>query len=515
MKSILITLILSLSFTSFSQKIKFKISNQKDTTIFLVKYYGKGMFYADTAVMKNGVVEFNTSLKGKEQKPGVFALLMPKQKYFDFLYNNEEIYIETSNPDFVNTMVVKKSEENKIFLDYVKYISQQRTKATDLGKKRDAFKKEDAEFKKLTEEIDAISKGVVKYQEDIVKLHAGKLVSKVVKMSMEIAIPEAPKNEKGQIIDSNFAYKYYRDHYFDNIDLKDDRMLNTPMFHNKMEDFFSKKMLIQHPDTIVKYAYWFLDQMDQKSEMFKYCLTHITSTSEKSNIMGMDKVFVRMGQRYYCAKNIENKPIAYWMAEDKLDELCKKVEVNKNLVQGVVPPNVILRDTTETKWLDFYSIKADYTILYFWDPECGHCKKVTPKLGQLYTEKLKARNVEVFAIGKAIGEDFEKWKKFIKTHNLTFINVALTDKLYKLAQEDARSLVPAFPGEKGKPTTLQSLNYQETYDIFSTPRVFILDKDKKIVAKQLSISQLEDFLDRLQNYKGPKIIEPDPEDEKH
>ena len=199
----------------------------------------------------------------------------------------------------------------------------------------------------------------------------------------------------------------------------------------------------------------------------------------------------------------------------KLDELCKKVEVQKFLVQGVIPPNVILKDTTETKWLDFYSIKADYTILYFWDPECGHCKTVTPKLQKLYSEKLKGRNVEVFAIGKAIGEDFVKWKKFIKTNNLQFINVALTDKLYKQAQEDAKSLVPVYPGEPGKPTTLQSLNYQETYDIFSTPRVFILDKDKKIVAKQLSISQLEDFLDHLQNYKGPKIIQPDPEDDKH
>lgn len=515
MKTFLLSLLLALSFTGFSQKIKFKISNQKDTTVFLVKYYGKGMYYADTAKMKGGIAEFNTSIKGKEQKPGVFALLLPGQKYFDFIYNSEEIYIETTTPDFVNSMLVKKSEENKVFLDYVKFISQQRTKASDLSKKRDAFKKDDAEYKKLGEEIETISKGVLQYQQDLVKNNSTKLVSKVVKMSMDVPIPDAPKDEKGKIIDSTFAYKYFRDHYFDNVDLKDDRLLNTPMFHTKLEDFFSKKMLIQHPDTIIKYAYVFIDKLDPKSELFKYCLTHITSTSEKSNIMGMDKVFVRLGQRYYCAKNLEGKSPAYWMAEDKLDELCKKVEVNKNLVQGVVPPNVILRDTTETKWMDFYSIKADYTVLYFWDPECGHCKTVTPKLQKLYAEKLKARNVEVFAVGKAIGEDFVKWKKFIKTNNLQFINVALTDKLYKQAQENAKDLVPTYPGEQGKPTTLQSLNYQETYDIFSTPRVFILDKDKRIVAKQLSISQLEDFLDRLQNYKGPKIIEPDPEDDKH
>ena len=505
MKSILFFLALSLSLTGFSQKIKIKINNQKDTTVFLVKYYGKGMYYADTAIMKNGVAEFNTTIKGKEQKPGVFALFMPGQKYFDFIFNNEEVNLETTSPDFVNTMVVKKSEENKVFVEYVKFISKQRKTAGDLIKQRDTFKKEDAEYKKISAEVDEINKSVSTYQTDLIKNHATKLVSKVVKMSVDIIVPEAPRNEKGILIDSNFAYHYYRDHYFDNIDLKDDRLLNTPMFHNKMEEFFGKRMLIQHPDTIIKYGYWFVDQLDQKSELFKYCLTHITSTSEKSNIMGMDKVFVRMGQRYYCTKNAEGKSPAYWITDDKMVELCEKVETQKNLVQGVIPPNVSLRDTTDVTWRDFYSLKSDYTILFFWDPDCGHCKTSTPKLQKLYAEKLKARNVEVFAVAKAIGEDFDKWKAFVKKNNLTFINVGLTDKLYKDAQTDARQFIPKY-------TTIQALNYQETFDIYTTPRVFVLDKDKKIIAKQLSISQLEDFMDRMQNVKADKIIEPDPED---
>lgn len=504
MKSVLVIIALFISSVSFSQKIKIKVNDLKDTTLFLVKYFGKGMYYADTAIMKNGVVEF----KGEKQKPGVFALFLPGQKYFDFIINGEEIHLETSSKDLVNNLIVKKSDENKLFVDYVKFISKQKSTSADLIKKRESFSKEDADYKRISEEIDVVSKSVINYQKEFVKNNPTKFVAKVINMSIDIVIPDGPRDEKGVLTDSTFAYRYYRDHYFDNIDLNDDRCLNTPMFHNKLDEFFGKRMLIQHPDTIVKYAYWFVDKLDPKSELFKYSLTHIASTSEKSNIMGMDKVFVRLGQRYYCVKNSEGKSPAYWMAEDKLKELCEKVETQKNLVQGVVPPNVTLRDTTDVKWRDFYSINADYTILYFWDPDCGHCKTSTPKLQKLYAEKLKARNVEVFAVAKGIGEDFQKWKDFIKKNNLTFINVALTDKLYKDAQVDARQFVPKF-------TTIQSLNYQETYDIFTTPRVFVLDKDKKIVAKQLSISQLEDFLDRTQNVNAAKIIEADKEEEKH
>jgi thiol-disulfide isomerase/thioredoxin len=181
---------------------------------------------------------------------------------------------------------------------------------------------------------------------------------------------------------------------------------------------------------------------------------------------------------------------------------------------GEIAPKLILKDTSDTKWVNLHELKAEYTILYFWDPECGHCKTITPKLAKLYKEKMKARNVEVYSVGKAIGKDFESWKKFIRDNKLDFINVAVTENLYKIAKEKPESLVPIYPGEQGKPTTLESLNYQATYDIYSTPKVFILDKDKKIIAKSLSMSQIEDLLDNLQNKKdAPKIMEQDAKED--
>lgn len=505
MKQVLLTAFLALASLGFSQKIKLKVTGQKDTTVFLIKYYGKNLLYADTAQMKGGMVEFN----GAKQKPGIVGLLLPGQKYFEFIYNNEEIQIETEGPDFVKNMKVKKSVENTVFMNYVKHINDERLRANELSAKRDAIKKkDDPEYKRLSAEIDSISKKVVAFQQKTVDDNAGKLVAKIVKMSMDIKIPEEPKNANGAPLDSNFAYHYFRDHYFDNIDLRDDRLVNTSVFHSKLDYFFGEKMLPQHPDTIAAWAYKFCDKLDPKSEMFKYAVIHITSNAEKSKIMNMDKVFVRMGQRYYCAKNAEGKSPAYWMPEDKLKDLCEKVDIQEHLVLGERPPNIRLRDTTDVNWKDFYSIKSDYTILYFWESECGHCKKATPKLQKLYAEKLKARNVEVFAVSKAIGDDFEKWKKFIRVNNLQFINVAMTTKLYEEATKDAGPMIRAGL------TTLEALNYQETYDVATTPRVFILDKDKKIVGKGLSIAQLEDFMDKIQGFKdAPKIIDPDPTNE--
>lgn len=97
---------------------------------------------------------------------------------------------------------------------------------------------------------------------------------------------------------------------------------------------------------------------------------------------------------------------------------------------------------------------------------------------------------------------------------MTFINAAVTDRLYNEAKDAPEKLVELYPGEPNKATTLESLNYQNTYDIFSTPKVFLLDKDKKIIAKSISISQLEEMIDRLQGKEDlPKLFPPDPEED--
>jgi thiol-disulfide isomerase/thioredoxin len=404
-------------------------------------------------------------------------------------------------------MKVKKSEENKVFIDYVRFMQDKKGESARYSEERSKLTDADPRYKVLGAKIDSLTKIVVAYQKELIKVNQGKLVSKIVYMSMDIDIPEPPKDEKGNLIDSNFRFNYFRTHYWDHVDLTDDRLVNTPVFHNKLEFYFGKNMIIQHWDTILNYAFKFCDQLNPKSKTFEYCVSYITSTFGKSKIMGMDKVYIMMADKYYCSKNAEGKSPAFWMTPEKLEDLCEKIPVQKNLVMGVRPPNLILRDTSDTKWRDFYSLKSDYTILYFWDPECGHCKTITPKLERLYKEKLKARNVEIFAVGKAVGEEFAKWKKFVKDNNLTFINVAVTDPLFKAAMEDARQFIPKY-------TTIESLNYQTTYDIFSTPRVFVLDKDKKIIAKSISLSQLEDFLDLMQDMKdAPKLFPPDPEED--
>lgn len=502
MKSIFaLVFALSFSFSFFSQTLTFKVDGLKVDTVHLVKYVGKALYYADTAVMVNGTVKFDAS----KQEPGILALLLPSQKYFEIVYNNEDVAVQTKGPDFVGNMKVIKSKENEIFMPYLKFIGSKRRKAEALSKQRDglpADKKD--ERAALDEKIKSISEEVKAYQKNISVKHADMLVGKIVNMSRDLEIPEAPKGEDGKPLDTLFNYHYYRDHYFDNIDMTDSKLVNTPLLENKWATYYTKT-LIQNPDTLIKYIFRAIDKAPEGTMMYRFLVTKATAHFERSKIMGMDKVKNYLINYYYCSTGADGKAKAFWYDEDKLEDICKTAATNITISLGTVPPNIILRDTTDVNWRGFYDLESDYTILYFWDPECGHCKKDTPKLEKLYTEKLKARNVEIFAVGKATGDDFEKWKAFIRENKLSFINVGLTNSLYEAASKDPRQFIPKY-------TTIESLNYQDTYDIFSTPRVFILDKDKKIIGYKLSISQLEEMLDRLQGKEDAEKLFPREEE---
>ena len=251
---------------------------------------------------------------------------------------------------------------------------------------------------------------------------------------------------------------------------------------------------MQHPDSICVNAHRILSKIKEGTDMFKYTVHFITYNFETSKIMGMDAVFVCMAKNYYCPAD---KSKAFWLTDEKLKELCERSEALDPLLIGKFAPRIILADTTEKKWIDFYSLPQKYNLLMFWDPDCGHCKKEMPKMQKLYKE-LKMLNVDIEIIGIGTNLENDKWKKFIKNNNMDWINIS--------DFPDANSNPQKYLYEK-RVTDLKSLNFRKTYDIFSTPQIYLLDKDKKIIGKKLDALTFGKLIQRLEGIEISYIKE--------
>jgi thiol-disulfide isomerase/thioredoxin len=125
-------------------------------------------------------------------------------------------------------------------------------------------------------------------------------------------------------------------------------------------------------------------------------------------------------------------------------------------------------------------IDSDYTVLVFYGPTCGHCKKEIPKIKNDVDSLISSGyNIETFAVATEF--DKKEWKEFInKQQTGDWINVSDIN-------HDA----------EGNPVA--SSNWRDKYDIYSTPVIYLLDKEKKIIAKRISHSQLVEIIVELEN----------------
>lgn len=490
----LIELTLVITFMGFfgssiaqDHRIKLKVNGVSDSEVYLANYYGEKLYYNDTTrADKNGYFEF----KGKTgAECGKYAVVLPGPQFFDIIVTEEDIHLETQASDMIGKMKVLESKENKLFYDYLHFIADKRSAREPYDKILSDSSSAEASKTAARKAVEALNTDVVNQQKQLITDHPDALFTGYLKLTIEPEIPNPPAGVKDEKL---WRYMYYRTHYWDNVDFSDGRLVRDQMFHRMLDKYWTK-VLPQIPDTLLKEAYQLIDRTEAP-DLFKYITHHITYASEKSEIMCMDKIFVGVVNKYYRTGRVD------WLTEDQMSKIIDRANDLRFVVCGEQVPNIILPDATLTNWVSLHDVEAKYTIVAIWEASCGHCKKEMPKLKALY-EEWKPRGVEIFAIGNDF--ETEPWLKFIKDQKIDqWINVS--DNPAINATDSATKLIYA------NITTLPSLNFRSTFDVFSTPKVFLLDADKRIIAKQLSAEQMGELLHRLEG----DAIEPKTLDQK-
>jgi len=251
---------------------------------------------------------------------------------------------------------------------------------------------------------------------------------------------------------------WLRKHFWDYTDLNSKSTLINPFFEKNRKIYY-EQVLGHDPDTVIKHMNrLFNSSMDE--QVRKVFVSTATYYYETSNYMGEDKVFVWLAQTYY------NSGFADWMDKDDLAKIKEKSDgLSTELIGN--PARDFAFDTKDRGRIKLSEVQSPITILYFWDSTCGHCKKETPRLKKFY-EEYKDKGVEVVAI--TLENEFTSWNKYIDQNELTWIN--------------------------GYESNFERPNFLWYYYIPSTPKKLVLDKDKKIIAKNLDVeTTLRSFID--------------------
>lgn len=462
MKKLFFSVLFLSSVTILAQKginISVQVDGYVNNEAYLAYYYADKMYVRDT-VQKNeqGVMVFQTD----EVIPGGIYLVVfpPDNNYFQILLKegDESFSMKTTYPDLIPNMTIEGNVDNALFYEYLRFIGQQTPKAQALKKQYTEASEEDKpEIERAQEEIDALVKG---YQTNLIEQYPNTFAASIIKANMPFDMPEF-KGDTEEAIQME-QLDWIRSHYFDNIDLSDPKMIRTPFFFEKVT-YFLKTFYSQHPDSITPALIRVLDAMEPAEENFQFFLVHYLNEYAKSNIVGMDAVYVNLVDTYYASGR------APWTDSDQLDKIIENANGLKPTLIGEIAPNIKL-EKKDGNTFNLHDIQSKYTVLYFWRFDCGHCQESTPIVKKFY-ESFKDRGVSLVAVCTKFTDDIKGCWDYVEENEIA-------DWMHGV-------------------DTYHRSKYMELYYIKSTPQIFILDRDKKIIIKKIGSEQLEDVMSSL------------------
>ncbi len=402
---ILVALILSFSTTLPGQgyQIEVSLTGLSNDTLILGEYFTSRMVPKDTIVLNkrgNGVFAGSGEFPG-----GLYLIYFSPTHYFDLLLGDDQkLKITADTSDLANSIKFDGSEDNRIFQEYKAYLQRKRGELEN--QKSLLANATTTDSTKIGDRQKQINLEMEDYMNGIGKDHSSLFVSDFVRATREPFPPEELLTGNKRHDDS-IRYYYYRQHYFDHFDPFNIRLLHTPLYEGKIKNYINRAV-VQHPDSLIVAVDFLLKGTRGKNDLYRYMLITLFNHFAESKLMGMDVVYFHIAEYYYI-------PDATWSSSDFIAKLKDNLVKNKPTLIGQKAPNLILREVPSNHFemaaqdtaikrdphigKDFLinNTESKYTILYFWEADCGHCKKSTPVLQEVHS-RMKEKGVEVISV---------------------------------------------------------------------------------------------------------------------
>lgn len=218
--------------------------------------------------------------------------------------------------------------------------------------------------------------------------------------------------------------------FWDGIEAFDGPTDDNPILTSQL-DFYFDKMVAPLPDSIELEINRLVERTGSNPNLRDFILWHLLEKYRHPQYMSQDQVFVWLFDTYFSKLRIKD------LNETNLAMIQEKAERLRRLAMFKPAPDFKLTAGNGAS-IDLQSVESEYTVLFFYDHECGLCKQEMRDLDSVCAERS-----EIKALKIDMNDDTEG-----------------LHALYNL------------------------------YDIETTPLIYVLDKDKRIIAKKIQARQI-------------------------
>jgi thiol-disulfide isomerase/thioredoxin len=248
-------------------------------------------------------------------------------------------------------------------------------------------------------------------------------------------------------------------HYWDHFDFSDTACIHLPQI---VEQAFVDYVEIM-PYTTTATVASSIQAMLKKAEAEEKVFTYFTDLYEKylydpNSPMRNDEFYIPVLEAILASplQKEKTRP-AYLLDLAKRNRIGEKAaDFTYTLADG--------------KKATLHALSADYTLLFFYNPDCRNCQEVSEQLqaSPAVQYLLKDYKMKVLAVYPDL--DLTAWRNY----------------LLKMPREWINSY-----------DATMHLQNEEVYDLKAIPTLYLLDKDKKVLLKDPSFEQLDNYLAAL------------------
>lgn len=423
----------------------------------LLAYHYFGQIYVKDSLDldKKGKGVFTPQDKFDE---GLYAICVNRAPVAEVLLGgSQNITVKLDTTDRYKNIVVEGAQESVDFNGYARFMRELQQTSAEKSKLMEGME-DSVEIEKIKAELKLLGTTMTDRQNTLIKKYPESMCGIFIK---GLQSPEFQEPEGYDALSDSMKwvlhYNFQKEHYFDNMNLADERTFHTPYIKQSM-DTYMDKVLVQYYDSIIPAALTLIEKSRKGTEQtFRVVCNYMLQWGVKSNIMGMDRMLVELGRNYYL------NGTATWADSTLKSNIGKEIKKIEHSLVGDKAHNIELCGL-DGKYRSIYDLGGtQYTILFFFEPQCGHCKQTAPKVSEFYEQYKDDPRFNIIAVYMLTDKD--EWTKFIE-------------------EKKMENLINVWDPER-------TSFYWYWFDTSTTPMIYVLDKDHTIFAKKIDVDTLK------------------------
>jgi thiol-disulfide isomerase/thioredoxin len=426
------------------------ISSLPDSKVFLASVRGDAYKIIDTAELKNGVCIFSFP---DNTQTGMYKIIPETSlsqsrrnvplKSLDVIFNSENISLKTVYPWLQDSLVILESKENKLYYDFLKQENAMQKKLELLQPLLAQYPYDDDFYGSVIKRYNSLQKDKNSLIQQTCTDHKGSIAASLIAM------------QKSPFLDANLPeterQAFYKQHYFDELDYSDENLIYSNAYTRSLIKYImlcrdAKLSQAELEKEFMRAVDVILSRINKNPEVYDFLLNYLMEGFELLKLENVLK---------YIADNYMNTVCK----TENSTTLQRRMEAYSKFTVGQMAPDITIPDR-QNQEIKLSAINSSFTLVVFWASWCPGCEELLPKLKKWYVSK--AIDLEIVAVSlDTIGSD---WKEAIEKNNYIFLNGC------------------DLKGWNGKAA--------RDYYLYATPTMFLLDRNRKILAKPLSFDDL-------------------------